>query len=441
MPGAIRAFFVLLFAGVLALNAGCGGAPQRPDDVERLRQVRDRELSGTGGATEELPPPAALPSASPAESREATERPRWVALGVAREYSSDRYIVGIASARRVQGSDYAAMNAADDRARGEVAKSIQVRISAEFKDAAELITQLREGEVSTEKQVTAVAQQITSATSLLLEGVVIADRWYDAAGETWWALAVMERDLAGRAILDRMARRLRELQADLATAREFDTAGKAFQALGYYNGALKKLLTLLNLRAQLRAIAPNLGPEAPMPDEKTLADAPREAVAARERSRIAVYVEVSAPGQDISAEPLRSEIERGLRELGLKTVRVDGGNAGMNDGLRSESAEELAKRFGNEADALLLAQFTGKEVAVERMVNMDAHFWQARGEALIVDLDARRVVSSAGFDYLAATHTGMPDARKAAEGALSKAAREMASRLRQELVADLNLVE
>jgi hypothetical protein len=437
-----RAVAAWICAGALVILAGCAGAgrERRQNDVEQLREIRERELNGLGDGGGESSDPVA-PVAPMPPDRKPTERPAWAATGIAREYPLDRYIVGIGSAHRIKGDDHAAMTSSDGRARGEIAKTIQVRITAEFRDAAELITQLREGEYATEKHRTSVAEQITSATDIVLEGVVIMDRWYDADSETWWSLAVMERESAGRAILDRMARRTGEFRAVLTLAKESDDQKKEFQALGYHNAALKEMLKLLNLRAQLRAVAPSLVPKALMPEDTTLADVVKEAISAGERVRFGVLVSVSAPDLKVSAEPVQAEMERGLRALGLKIVRVNGKAVGSAEDVRAKPAAELAEVFGVEADALLVATFAGKEVARERMVNMEAHFWQARGDAVIVDLDAQRVVSSAGFDYLPATHTGMPNVQNAAEGALKRAAQEMLERLRKELAADLNVAE
>lgn len=422
---------------LVILFAGCAGDRQRNDEIERLRQVRERELGNV---------PVNAPSQAFAESPAATptvsrERPRWAATGMAEEYPSTQYITGIGSAHQINGQEHAAMTAADGRARGEIAKTIQVRVTAEFQDDVELITQLRDGQYATEKHRTNVAQQITSVTDIVLEGVIIRDRWFDKDSETWWSLAVMDRELAGRAILDRMARRTGELRAVLGLARAADEAKKEFQALSYHNAAVKEMMALLNLRGQLRAVAPALVPVALMPEETAIADVVREAASAGERLRFAVLTEAAAPGLAVSEEPVRTEIERRLREMGLNIIRVNSDELVTVEQIRQQTPSALAKRFGEDADALLVAVFLGKEIAVERMVNLEAHFWQARGDSAVVDLDAGRIVSSYSFDYLPASHTGLPYAQNAAEGALKKAAEEMMNQLKKELVVDLNLVQ
>ena len=127
-----------------------------------------------------------------------------------------------------------------------------------------------------------------------------------------------------------------------------------------------------------------------------------------------------------------------MRDLGLNIVRADDGSLTTKQ-IQGTVVEDMARRFGDAADALVIAGFEARETSVAKLGEMDVHFWRAKGGAMIVDLDAKRVVSSASFDYLPSTHTGLPQAQRAAEGSLLKAAQEMLTLLHKELAAHLAL--
>ena len=78
-------------------------------------------------------------------------------------------------------------------------------------------------------------------------------------------------------------------------------------------------------------------------------------------------------------------------------------------------------------------------MASEHLVKLVMHFYQARGEAVVLDLDQGRVVASAGFNWSPGTHTAEKEAARAAEGALLKAANQLGQLVRNELAVTLNL--
>jgi len=424
-------------AAVTAVPLGCAGRDARENELEQLRRDADLEMGGTP-ATPGVAAPAAPAAQGLSPTRPGMPAPAWVLSGVATGLSAERYIVGIGSARRVRNDDYMAMATADDRARSEIAKSIRVRVTGEFQSAVELVTRLRGEQAVSNRQSSSVAEQITSVTDLELQGAQVADRWFDPKAETWWSLAVLDRAPAGQTLIEQMQRRLQELTADAKAAGEFDIAGMNFQALSYHNRAVRDAFTLLNYRAQVRAIAPALVPIMPALEEGRLAEILHAAVSARERFRVAVVVDASAVGITVSSEPVRTEVERGLRDLGLNIVRADDGSLTTKQ-IQGTVVEDMARRFGDAADALVIAGFEARETSVAKLGEMDVHFWRAKGGAMIVDLDAKRVVSSASFDYLPSTHTGLPQAQRAAEGSLLKAAQEMLTLLHKELAAHLAL--
>ena len=101
-------------------------------------------------------------------------------------------------------------------------------------------------------------------------------------------------------------------------------------------------------------------------------------------------------------------------------------------------AARLRRWAGGKANALVLARVEAKYLGGEKLVSMLIHFYQARGEAVVLDLADGREAASVGFDTSPKTHTGKKQRNLAAEGALEKGAKELTSRLQKALAAALN---
>ena len=166
----------------------------------------------------------------------------------------------------------------------------------------------------------------------------------------------------------------------------------------------------------------------------------REAAFAAEQLRAGVLLFVEDKARQRDTGRAEAELSRALRSLGLNTVKLPPSSKDASyAALKKMSAWALRQRLAGKANCLVLARLETKHIASEQLVKLIMHFYQARGEAVVLDLDEGRVVASAGFDWSPGTHTGEEDAARAAEGALLKAAKELGLLLSEELAAGLNL--
>ena len=446
---------LVAFVG-LSLANGCAGKTathegEARDELERLRRQRDRAFEELKEAPGDLEPGvetprgeagtpgeearASLPAATRRTSR---QRPEWVGSGFSSEYPLSKYIVGIGSCKKVGDDDYAAMAAAEDRARNAVAKTIRVRVQSEFMSAAEVVTEASSGETVVEKDAMAVMNQITSKADLDLEGLQIAHRWFDAKDDTYWALAALDRSITAEGILDRLNTLREQIRQDHQLGAALRTQGHAFRALRHLNGALGNSFGLLNYRAQLRVISP----EHSFQDDPELVSLWREAAEAAGALRVGLILFAEVDGRASASAQAESELSGTLRALGLNTVKLAPPAAGVSyDDMKDTAPARLRDTVGADTNCLVLAHVAATHVASEPLVKLLIHFYQARGELVVLDLDEGAVVASAGFDLSSSTHTGNKERPRASAGALVKASQELGGRLRRELTESLNLIE
>ena len=139
----------------------------------------------------------------------AARGPEWLD-GSADAYPPERYLIGVGSGPGV--------DAARDRARAEIARSLEVHIEDEVLDRTESRSD-PEGRGAGRSVIERVAIETRTTTEAELEGVRIAEIWTDPRTQQAWALAVLDRESTARALLHEMAERDAEVEAHLAAAR------------------------------------------------------------------------------------------------------------------------------------------------------------------------------------------------------------------------------
>jgi hypothetical protein len=448
------AFAALALAGGCATSQnGSGPSSSSASEVEKLHAQRDRAFADAGlgpavPATEPATPSAApRPNVTPPKPGAANAlpdkpRPDWIGAGSSAAYPGDRYITGVGSVRKGATDDYAALTMAEDRARAELAKTIRVRVKSEFDSATQLVTTARAGAVVSANDTTSVSNQITSQTDMVLRGVQIADRWYDSKSDTCWAFAVLDRAATGATILDRATRARQEVDRDRELGMGFRKDGKSWQAASYLNRALKKSLSILGYRAYLRIIAPALVDNPALAPDPAMQSLWRDSALAAEDLRAAVIVFAHADDHPADAGSAEPELSGAMRRMGLKVVALEAGDGGQSYAdMKGRSTAKLQKQFAGRANCLVLADFSAKEVTSQHLGALLIHFYRAKAEAVVFDLDSGRNVASTGFDWSAETQTGNADPARAAEATLQKAAQLVSEKLKAELAAGLNLMQ
>jgi len=424
---------LLLMTLVMILSSGCSIFAKQPPKREMplqkqseqaLQQLNDLHPGNAG--TQEI---TGLSSAAP-EEFPTRPRPEW-AGGVPASYPPDLYLTGIGSAEQGGGrNEYKTLAMAEDRARAELAKSIKVRVQSEFVNAARLVTESASGTTATLQDSNETTDRIRSQADVELEGVRIVDRWFDRQSGTYWVLAVLERATAGRRLLDRMEQTRRQSAVDRDLGQGFGNEGQRVQAAAYFQRAAGAVYTVLNLRAQLSAIAPALLREQP-PEPLPIAALVKEAATSLERLRVKMALFTDAEGATVTPADAEALIAAALRKGGINVTRLGAPPAGGYDELAAQSVETQRAWAGAETDILLLARLSAKQVAERAMDKMTMYFYQSRGGALVINLGAGRLLTSANFDWLLKSHSASPERQRAAEMALHEGATELADRIRQ----------
>jgi len=437
----LRTLLPLLVATALA--AGCSVWGKRPTKQDARLETRSekalQQLSGLhpgDGGAEEI---TGL-SSPPPDGSAARPRPEWAGDGVPASYPPELYLTGVGSAEQGGKNDYKTLAMAEDRARAELAKSIRVRVQSEFDNAARLVTESASGKTATLQDRNETTDRIRSRADVELEGVHVVDRWFDRPSGTYWALAALERTTAGRRLLDRMEQLRRQSAVDRELGQGFANEGQRVQGAAYLQRAAGAVYAVLNLRAQLSAIAPALlrdQPTEPLPIAALLKDA----TAALERLRVKMVVFADAEGATVTSANAETLIAAALRKDGVNVTRLSVAPPAGYDELAAQSVDSQRGWAGAETDILLLAHLSTKQVAERAMENMTMHFYQARGSAVVINLGAERLLTSANFDWLPKSHSAHAERQRAAEAALHEGAAELAERLRQGLIEALGLTK
>ncbi|GHS86490.1 hypothetical protein FACS189487_00880 [Campylobacterota bacterium] len=166
--------------------------------------------------------------------------PSWI--NGASGYSSAAYLVGIGSG--------ATQQVAADRARSDLAKAISVSVES----AEQSKTSASVGEYDS-----SFSSSVFTRANRTIEGVEIADRYYDEAHDLHYALAILDRHGAGARLRSEIAQMQLEIDEQLALA---DRQAGALQKLKLLNGA-EKLLGERRAAASVLSVVGGGGTSAP----------------------------------------------------------------------------------------------------------------------------------------------------------------------------------
>ncbi len=157
----------------------------------------------------------------------AKDRPEWLEGGRDHRFPTQRYLVGVGSGPAT-GDETADTNRADSAARANIAKQIQVQV----KEAITDIQREEEGKKGSAGSVTEVKSE--SSVDLSLEGVTIAERYFDSKRDIHYSLAVLERsDAAGR-LRDKIRDLLKAVAEVGKAAQSYESKFQIFLALSNY---------------------------------------------------------------------------------------------------------------------------------------------------------------------------------------------------------------
>jgi DNA-binding transcriptional ArsR family regulator len=229
-------------------------------------------------------------------------RPAWVE-GESPKFPRSRFVVGVGSA-----DDQAA---ADERARGEIARVFSADVTAVTGADESESTLTQDGKTKTSFSQN-VSQQVRTVAKKALEGSNIVERWKDPTGR-YYSLAALSKAEALLEVTDK----LHTLDGEAASYKtKLDSATDRFEKAK----AAAKLSTLLKARASLEADHRVLG--GGKAESELDAGAAKSAAAA---ALAALNVVVSADGE--GARELTTGLVSGLNASGLSAKPGAAGGA------------------------------------------------------------------------------------------------------------------
>ncbi len=168
----------------------------------------------------------------------ATKQPDWINANSA-QYPANAYLLG-----RGQ-SDNRAL--AQDRARADLSKIFQLRITEQSEDVVTFASQAQEaGKIEA-----SASRFITTQTDQIVEGIRIAELWQDPASSQYHALAVLDRNQAANDLRQAIQAQDAATEDEITFARQqndlFNQIGHASQAVAiqssrYENQRILKII-------------------------------------------------------------------------------------------------------------------------------------------------------------------------------------------------------
>ena len=172
-------------------------------------------------------PGAGLVSAAAiaAQQNEIADKPLWVTAGAHPDYPSPRYIQGVGLAK-VSSDPAKDRQIADQNAFTEVIQQITADVSSVV--SVEKVV-VHENKAETVFERASAGAKVRS--SLSVNGLTIAERYYDPKEKIYYSLGVVDRIAASDPYRQKLQRSRTDSQTYLKSAEEYKQQGKTFQAI------------------------------------------------------------------------------------------------------------------------------------------------------------------------------------------------------------------
>jgi TolB-like protein len=256
--------------------------------------------------------PSPLQEQEPSKPKINTKSPDWVLGKSHPDYPREQYLVGVGFSNFHSGS-------AKDSARSNLAKTLKVKVRATMVDIAT-------------KENSHIESVIETEVDTVLQGVEIKDGWLDQVKGVYYALAVVERNLAAFRVQDEIDKIESVLKRNLNEGDEAAKKGDIINALSGYLSGYQKASALPPLYSALHIITS---------DNK--------------------YTET----QNISAGNFESKVKRMVQDLNLTTVSGD---------------RQIVKTWKGLTEPLVAKIFIGKGEEWAPASNVPVIFYYETGE-------------------------------------------------------------
>ncbi len=255
------------------------------------------------------------------------QQPDWLD-GPSADYPQKKFLTGIGESR--------SMSDARNRARADLAKIFEVRITADTRDTQSYVRKQTGDVIDTDSSLS-ITRNIETRTEKIIRGIRIADTWYDREANRHHALAVLPR----ASTIQRLRQEINQLdEATRVFLSDADRERDPLDRAGYINRALGTQIERNSVQQSL-TIVDKSGKGLPSKwNIKTLAT---ELLAALGNMHIRSELESSMPDNTIQGSDLLTIINGAIGNSGF-SVATDGNENLVL--LTSIEIADLGKRDG-----------------------------------------------------------------------------------------------
>lgn len=214
-----------------------------------------------------------LAACGSSDRRDSPSLPDWVS-GTSVSYPAAQYLLG-----RGEGNS---REQATERARADLARNIEVQVSAQSRDRVSATRTSRGDEVLSAEVQQEAAQEIQTSTRQLLRGAQVSDLWRSPEGGRWHVLVTLDRPRAARDLRDEIGRLDEATRAAVSRARDSDDL---LLKLAAAREAVDKQRRRVELQRVLNVVSPT---GAILPPRWRLADLEAELKGLKARLRLRV---------------------------------------------------------------------------------------------------------------------------------------------------------
>jgi len=313
------------------------------------------------------------------------KKPDWI-KGRSQKYPASSYLIGIGQAKS-SGNPADDQASADQNARAEIARQIQTRIQSQLVAEAEEELQ-RLGPDEQERFSQRIKTEVSASEKMEIEGIKIAERFYDEKAGIYYTLAVLDRRETGDLLLTRIRDLNQEAGVYLGLKVKSLLEKEPLMALNYLARAEAVLRPEIKLRSQYLVIS-----GAALEKKYHLADLIREEDEVKSATKILVIVFEKAPGQKPS-NVIESYLISSLSSLGFHLISAPAE-------LRRKGFENIREmintgkfQLSSNPHYLILGNFEVKKNSQTRIGGNLNYFYKTGGELCLFDLGKGKILLS-----------------------------------------------
>ena len=346
-------------------------------------------------------------------------QPEWFKTGKHPEYPESFFMLG-AGASTTKGDPDRAAKEADDMARAEIAKQIQVNIEQSFdSEVSEKVAGRNEKEFR--EFLSHSKLRTKSRVDLELSGVEIAERWNDPKRDVYYSLAVLDRGKAAAGLKTEITMLIKAVSSYQAMAEK-----SAFD--GDYEVALRRLSTARQMAADAEVKTAQLAiinRERPSwGGVVTSKDLQAKIEELQKKLKFAVKVFETIEGSRSESDHVAPMIISAIRECGLEVVSWEEGLPSYDyDQLKKLKPEELQRYLPESVRYLILAIAEARLSSSSMYGQTKVYFFQSRGEITLIDFKKGKYVLDEVIGFSDITKIGSPSNLRAASDSLLKVGR------------------